>query len=452
MPRSESKFVCSSCGFQSPRWLGRCPECGEWNTMVEETEVSRQKHKSSQKEEAVILAQDLGEETRRFSGGMEEFDRVLGGGFVEGSVILLGGEPGIGKSTLLLSVSDHVASSVGKVLYASGEESLAQVRMRAGRLGVRSQNLFFISTRDIDSILSAADGISPRLLIVDSIQTCEDSEATGLPGGPSQVQACAVRLQEYAKSQNVTCVLVGHSIKSGGLSGPRLLEHLVDTVLFFEGDSNHLYRVIRAHKNRFGPTNEVAVFEMEEKGLREIKNPSEFFLSERVSDQPGASIAVCLKGRNPLCVQVESLVASCPYGTPRRVAGEVDYQRALLILAVLTKKLGLGLDNRDVYLKVAGGIRVDEPGLDLAAALAVVSSYYDVSIKPQVAFFGEIGLSGEVRAVPRMGDRMREALRVGFESLIVPRSFAQKEKGNPNIIGVSSLEEAVRNALTKNHL
>ncbi len=451
MPRSASKFVCSSCGFQSLRLYGKCPRCGEWNTMIEEVE---RPVKSSRAEgrtvEPVILSKVPLQDVRRFSSGMGEFDRVLGGGFVPGSVILLAGEPGIGKSTLLLTVSESVAKSRGRVLYTSGEESQNQVRMRAERLGVLTDELFFAAVQDVDAILEMCSRVRPELLVVDSIQTCEDLSVDSLPGGPNQVRACAVKLQQYAKEHGVTCVMVGHTVKTGGIAGPRLLEHLVDTVLYFEGDSNHLYRLVRAQKNRFGPTNEVAVFQMEDKGIVEIPNPSEIFLSERNASRAGSCVAVCLKGNQAMCLEVQSLLAACVYGSPRRVTGEIDQQRVSLILAVLARKLEPGLDTRDAYVKVAGGIRIDEPGVDLAVGLALMSSYYDRPVKPGLVCFGEIGLSGEVRMVSRMEDRVKEAQRVGFEEILVPAGFVKRHKAQGNLKGISSVEEAVRYALGGN--
>lgn len=448
MPRVTSRFVCSSCGYQSPRQYGKCPQCGEWNTMTEEVERPVKTSKAAAVTvEPVILSRVPVQDVTRFRSGMNEFDRVLGGGFVPGSVILLAGEPGIGKSTLLLTISESIAKSRGRVLYTSGEESQNQVRMRAERLGVLTDDLFFAAVQDVDAILEMCGKVKPELLIVDSIQTCEDEGVDSLPGGPNQVRACATKLQQYAKENNVTCVMVGHTVKTGGIAGPRLLEHLVDTVLYFEGDSNHLYRIVRAQKNRFGPTNEVAVFQMEDRGIVEIPNPSEIFLSERNAGNTGSCVAVCLKGNQAMCLEVQSLLAACAYGAPRRVTGEIEHQRVSLILAVLSKKLEAGLDMRDAYVKVAGGIRIDEPGIDLAVGLALMSSFYDRPVKPGLACFGEIGLSGEVRMVSRMEDRVKEAQRVGFEEILVPSGFLKRHKASPNLKGISSVEEAVRNAL-----
>jgi len=395
----------------------------------------------------VVLSKVPSEDILRFGSGMAEFDRVLGGGLVPGSVILLAGEPGIGKSTLLLSVADKVAKTQGKVLYTSGEESQGQVRMRAHRLGVASDNLYFSALLDVDAILSACQDLSPKLLIVDSIQTCEDTSVASLPGGPTQVRTCATKLQQYAKDRGVAVIMVGHTVKAGGIAGPRLLEHLVDTVLYFEGDQNHLYRIVRAQKNRFGPTNEVSVFQMEETGLAEVPNPSELFLSERDVRNIGSCVGVCLKGNQAICLEVQALVATSVYGAPRRVTSEIEHGKAALVLAVLSKRLANALDNKDAFLKVAGGIRIDEPGIDLPSAIAVMSSYLDIPVKPGLCCFGEIGLSGEVRMVARMEDRMKEALRVGFTEVMVPAGFLRRHKGGQNVMGVSTVEEAVRNAL-----
>jgi DNA repair protein RadA/Sms len=448
MPRASSRFVCSSCGYETPRWYGKCPQCGEWNTFTEEVERPLIKSREGRaKSSPVILSKVPVQDVTRFLSGMPEFDRVLGGGFVPGSVILLAGEPGIGKSTLLLTVSDTVAKSHGRVLYTSGEESQSQVRMRADRLGVLSENLYFSAEQDVDSILDMCSDIKPEVLVIDSIQTCQDESVTSLPGGPTQVRSCATKVQQYAKENNVTVVMVGHTVKAGGIAGPRLLEHLVDTVLYFEGDSNHLYRIVRAQKNRFGPTNEVAVFQMEDRGIVEIPNPSEIFLSERNEENVGSCVGVCLKGNQAMCLEVQALVAPCVYGAPRRVTSEIDHQRASLILAVLAKKLASQLENKDAYVKVAGGIRIDEPGIDLAAGIAIMSSFYELPVRPNLACFGEIGLSGEVRMVPRMDDRVREAQRVGFAEILVPKAYLKRHRGAANVKGVSTVKEAVQNAL-----
>jgi len=454
MPRPVSRFVCSVCGFQSPRWYGRCPQCGEWNTLVEEIERLPQKSNYTQKRtraEAIVLSMAPKEKIVRFSSGIAEFDRVLGGGFVPGSLILLGGEPGVGKSTLLLSASDAVSDSYGRTLYVSGEESLAQVKMRAERLGISSKELYFLSERSIDAILAVCSEIKPRFVVVDSIQTCEDADILSLPGSPTQVRACATRLQSFAKEKNVTVVIVGHTVKSGGIAGPRLLEHLVDVVLYFEGDVDNVYRIVRVRKNRFGPSNEACVFRMEPNGLMEIENPSEMFLSERKPNRSGCCVSACLTGNKPVCVEVQALVTTPLYGGPRRVASEIDYQRVLLIIAVLSKKMISGLDGKDAFLKVAGGVKIDEPGIDLACAIALVSSYYDIPVQDEIACFGELGLSGEIRTVPRMEERVKEALRIGFKRVLVPQPFAQKCEVASNIAGVSSVEDAVRNALVESH-
>jgi DNA repair protein RadA/Sms len=452
MARVSSKYVCSSCGFQTPTWYGRCPQCQEWNSMVEEVEKSRYETSKDRKNldaraEAIALVKIKEDSNQRFSSGMAELDRVLGGGIVPGSVILLGGEPGIGKSTLLLTASRNIAKNVGPVLYTSGEESGNQVKLRANRINVDSERLMFAATSDVDTILQLSEEIRPNLLVVDSIQTCEDTSINSMPGAPTQVRATATKIQQHAKALGIAVVMVGHTVKTGGIAGPRLLEHLVDTVLYFEGDSNHLYRIIRAQKNRFGATNEVAVFQMEDRGIVEVSNPSEIFLSERDAHNIGSAVGACLKGNRPMCVEVQALVATSTYGAPRCVTSEIDYQRAIMILAVLSKRLGTGLENRDAFVKIAGGIRVDEPGVDLPCAIALASSYYEVPVRPNTVCFGEIGLSGDIRMVARMEERVREALRIGFTNIIVPKAFEKTWRGPEKIKGVSSIEEAVRSAL-----
>lgn len=452
MQRTVKRYVCSSCGFSAPIWYGRCPRCQEWNSLVEEVSAANAGKGKKDNLHAAAPLISFGEakdEGARFSSGIKELDRVLGGGIVPGSIILLGGEPGIGKSTLLLAVSQNVAKDTGPVLYASGEESQNQVGLRAKRLGVNAENLLFIATGDVETIIKVTSQIRPKLLVVDSIQTCEDATVDSMPGGPTQVRASATKIQQYAKGTGTAVIMVGHTVKTGGIAGPRLLEHLVDTVLYFEGDQNHLYRIIRAQKNRFGATNEVAVFQMRDKGLSEVPNPSEIFLSERNSHNIGSAVGACLKGNQPMCVEIQALVAACVYGSPRRVTSEVDSQRAAMLLAVLSKNLSPGFDNRDAFLKVAGGIKVQEPGVDLPCAIALASSYYDVPVKPNTACFGEIGLSGDIRMVARMEERVKEALRVGFDAVLVPQAFKKEWKGHGAIKGVSTVEEAVRNALAK---
>ncbi len=445
-----NRFVCSNCGYQSPRWYGRCPECGQWNSLEKQESVLKKQGRKAQSKvvKPVILSKSVPQNMQRFSSGFAEFDRTIGGGFVPGSLMLLGGEPGIGKSTFLLSVANKTALSGGCSLYISGEESLSQVKLRADRLGVKCEDLYFASENNVDAIIHMCLQVKPKFLVVDSIQTCEDPSIDSLPGSPAQIRSCAVKFQEYAKSENVTTILAGHTVKSGDLAGPKLLEHLVDTVLYFEGQLSHLYRIIRARKNRFGATNEVAVFQMGKSGLVEIENPSEFFLSERIEDRPGCCVAACIQGNKPVLVEVQALVTPCLYGTPRRIAGETDRQKLLLIAAVTSKYVASQLDNMDIFVKVAGGARVSEPGIDLACAIAIVSSCYDIPVRRDIACFGEIGLSGEIRMVPRMEDRVKEALRLGFAKVLVPDRFMRDCKLS-EITGASTVEEGIRNALTK---
>ena len=449
MKGQRSVFVCSSCGFQSPRWYGKCPECGEWNTMVQVEAEAVEGSRQGEGAMAVPFAALPESLVSRFSSGFEEFDRVLGGGFVPGSLVLLGGEPGVGKSTLLLKSADMVSGSGRKVLYTSGEESQSQVAMRSRRLGVKNPNLFFLGSQNVDSIIEAARKVEPCLVIVDSIQTAEDPSLPSLPGTPVQIRACAAKLLGFAKENDVTVVLVGHTVKTGEIAGPRLLEHLVDTVLYFEGEKANLHRIIRAQKNRFGPTYEVCVFRMEEEGLEEVKNPSQEFLSERSPENPGSCVSVCLTGTQPICVEVEALVVPSVYGAPRRICTELDQNRVSLVLAVLSRNVAAGLEARDAFLKIPGGFRVSEPAVDLACAVALVSSYRQVPVADDLVVIGELGLSGEVRMVPRLEDRVKEALRMGFSRALVPERFV-RGLSQKNLIGVRTVEEAVRYAL-RNH-
>lgn len=447
MKRASSNFVCLSCGFQSPRWYGKCPECGEWNTMIEE-EKGRREDGNRRKEVKAIPFSEFPEcVLTRFSSGFEEFDRVLGGGFVPGSLVLLAGEPGVGKSTLLLKSADMVSASGRKVLYTSGEESQSQIALRSRRLGVKNAGLFFLGSQNVDDIIDAARKINPSLVIVDSIQTAEDESLPSLPGTPAQIRACATKLLEFAKENDVTVVLVGHTVKTGDIAGPRLLEHLVDTVLYFEGEKTNLHRIIRAQKNRFGPTYEVCVFRMEDEGLEEVKNPSQEFLSERNPENPGSCVSVCLSGTQPICIEVEALVAPSVYGAPRRICTELDQNRVSLVLAVLARNVAAGLETKDAFLKIPGGFKVSEPAVDLACAVALVSSYRQTPVADDLVVIGELGLSGEVRMVPRLEDRVKEAFRMGFSRALVPERFARGQS-RKNLIAVRTVEEAVRYALS----
>ncbi|MBX5475631.1 MAG: DNA repair protein RadA [Clostridia bacterium] len=417
-------FVCQACGAQSPRWLGRCPDCGAWNSYFEERLASRTRgtgqpgRDRARVPEAAPITEVSSVAERRLSTGIVEFDRALGGGFVAGGVTLLTGEPGIGKSTLLLQVAHAVAAS-DTVLYVAGEESPQQIRLRAERLGALAPRIRVLPETHVTAVAEAWKALRPGLVVVDSIQTLADAELESPPGSVSQVRAAAGRLIALAKESDVPLVLVGHVTKEGSIAGPKVLEHAVDTVLYFEGERHAAYRLVRATKNRFGAANEVGCFEMRESGLVEVPNPSAWFLAER-ADAPGAVVAACVEGTRPLLVEVQALVSDARYGAGRRTASGMDANRLALLLAVLERRCGLAFGDQDAYLKVSGGARLDEPAADLAAALALASSFLDRPIPPDVAVFGEVGLGGEVRGVQHAAQRVREARRLGFARVVLP--------------------------------
>ena len=426
--KTRSRYVCQECGKQSLRHMGRCPACGEFNTMVEEIiEVSRPGAGTMQPR--VVLPntkpQRLNEvnteEGQRLRVPMSEFNRVLGGGLVPGSIILIGGEPGIGKSTLLIQTSALVAESAGRVLYCSAEESTRQIKMRADRLQLKTDNLFLVTETNLKNILEHTYNLDPTVLVVDSIQTIYTEESESSPGSVSQVRECASRLQMLAKTSGVCVFLVGHVTKEGNIAGPRMLEHLVDTVLYLEGDPFQAYRLLRSVKNRFGATSEIGVFEMSGLGMIEVPNPSEAFLAERVVSAPGTAIAVTMEGTRPLLVEVQALTSQTTFGNPRRTPNGVDYNRLLLISAVLSKRLGLKLHEQDIFVNVVGGLTVSEPASDLAMAVALASSYHNQAVPADMAFVGEIGLSGELRTVSQLPARLAEAAKLGFKRVMIPR-------------------------------
>lgn len=432
MTKVKVRYVCQECGHESLKWMGRCPNCNKWNSFVEEarptsTGKNESAHISSSALKPIPVTEVEFLKDERFSTNIAEFDRVLGGGVVPGSLILLGGDPGIGKSTILLQVTYELSETCGPVLYISGEESIKQVRLRAERLKALSKNLLVCSETDIETIIALIEEISPRVVVVDSIQTTFSSELPSAPGSVGQIRECAARLLEIAKRDGISIFLVGHVTKSGVIAGPRVLEHMVDTVLYFEGERHHSYRVIRAVKNRFGSTNEIGLFEMGENGLRAVDNPSEIFLAERSSGVPGSVVVAAMEGTRPLLVEVQALVGQTPFGgTPRRMTTGVDYNRASIILAVLEKRVGLTLQNQDIYLNVVGGVKIDEPAADLGIAVAIASSLRNKAADPRSVIIGEVGLSGEVRAVTHLGKRIREAAKLGFTRFIVPRNNMKK--------------------------
>ncbi|OUN01686.1 MAG: DNA repair protein RadA [Firmicutes bacterium ZCTH02-B6] len=416
------RFACQQCGYESPRWLGRCPSCQAWNSLVPQEAAPSTPLPAARA--AIRRLSDVDPSLeRRSSTGIAELDRVLGGGVVPGSVVLMGGEPGIGKSTLLLQASHSFAQLHGSVLYVCAEESVHQVAMRAARLGVRAELLHVLAESDVDVIVATAEAERPRWLVVDSIQTVAASDVDGPPGSLVQVRESAARLARLARETGIPVLLVGHVNKQGFLAGPKVLEHAVDAVLYLEGERHTQFRTLRAAKNRFGSTHEVGLFEMVDTGLREVPNPSELFLQERVAGQPGTVVAALMEGTRPLLVEVQALVGPAPFGgTPRRQVAGVDYQRAAIVLAVLERRCGLPLHAADVYVNAAGGVRADEPAVDLAVALAVASAHLDRPIDPGTVVFGEVGLTGEVRATRHAERRIQEAAKLGFRRCVMPKA------------------------------
>ena len=453
MAKTHSTYVCQQCGYSSPKWLGRCPDCSQWNTFVEEV-ATRKTARSSKGTAAVynppkpISEIMIGEHHRR-SSGIAEFDRVLGGGIVPGSAVLIGGDPGIGKSTLLTQVASNLGLDGQITLYVSGEESPEQIKLRADRMGVVTGKLYLVSETDIEQIEACISSLNPGAVIVDSIQTMYDPSLESAAATVSQVRSCTAVLTRIAKSTRTPVFIVGHVTKEGAIAGPRVLEHMVDTVLYFEGDRHQAYRILRAVKNRFGSTDELGIFEMRDEGLIEVPNPSEILLSERPLHGPGSVVSATIEGTRPLLVEVQALVAPSYFSAPRRMVSGIDYNRAMLILAVLEKRVGLSLANQDVYVNVAGGVRIVEPAVDLAIAVAVASNLKDRPVDPNTVVIGEVGLAGEVRGVSQIEKRIKEAARLGFERVIVPTHSIQKASKHRGIrvVGVESAFRAVEAAI-----
>ena len=441
--RERTLFACQECGHQAPKWLGRCPDCGGWNTLVEErvqtsARTGRPPRDAAPQRVAEIATR--GEERRET--GIGELDRVLGGGLVDGSAILIGGDPGIGKSTLVLEAAAALARAGAKVLYVSGEESAQQIRMRADRLGLGESAAWVLCETSLEEILAQAEKLRPDFIVVDSIQTIFTPELSSAPGSIGQVRDSAARLIAHAKSTGASCFLVGHVTKEGHLAGPRVLEHMVDTVLYFEGDRGHSFRVLRAVKNRFGSTNEIGVFEMKDSGLAPVTNPSEIFLAERPVNVAGSVVVASIEGTRPILVELQALVTPSAFGTPRRTTLGVDGARVALLVAVLEKKVGLHLTGQDIFLNVAGGFRLTEPAADLGAIAAVASSFLDRPVEPTTLVVGEVGLAGEVRAVSQCEVRVREAAKMGFRRCILPESTERRMTSNGiELIGIRSLED-----------
>ncbi|MBN1380983.1 MAG: DNA repair protein RadA [Deltaproteobacteria bacterium] len=448
MKKIKTQFFCQNCGYQSPKWLGKCPSCNEWNQFVEE-EIRAMGGDGAQELKfngsPVPIDAITADEGERIKTGIVELDRVLGGGIIQGSAVLVGGDPGIGKSTLLLQVLQKLAEQGRKVLYVSGEESAKQIKLRGRRLGASSDKLLVLVEIDLDGILRQISDIKPSAVVIDSIQTVYSSVLSSAPGSVGQVREATEKLILAAKKTGIPVFLVGHVTKDGSIAGPKVMEHMVDTVLYFEGDSGHAYRIIRGIKNRFGPANEIGIFEMRDSGLIEVENPSEFFLSERPEGASGSVVSPSMEGTRPILVEIQSLVSTSNLGMPRRTAIGVDHNRVSMLVAVMGKVCGLHLGNQDVFINVAGGVKVDEPAIDLGIVASMASSYLDRPIDAGTVVFGEIGLTGEVRGISQMEARIKEAARMGFNRCILPKTQGRTrptgEGARIKLIRISNLKE-----------
>ncbi len=453
MAKVKTRYVCQNCGYVSPRYLGRCPNCSEWNTLVEEVEQKSAAVKATprvtltgttnapQKIDTIKISQ-----TPRVDTKNGELNRVLGGGVVPGSMVLIGGDPGIGKSTLLLQVSGSLSDQGGKLLYVSGEESANQIKMRAQRLGVSGSEFYLYPETDMGSILQNIEDLKPDYVIIDSVQTMQMPEVTSAVGSVAQIREVTAALMQVAKTNGITIFIVGHVTKGGAIAGPKILEHMVDTVLYFEGDMHRSYRILRAVKNRFGSTNEIGVFEMRDGGLVEVPNPSEIFLEERLSGATGSAVVVSMEGTRPILAEIQALVTPTAFGNAKRTTTGLDHNRVSLIMAVLERRAGLLLQNQHAYVKAAGGVKLDEPAIDLAIAMSLVSSYRDQQTAPDDCFIGELGLTGEIRRVTRIDQRIAEAAKLGFKRVFIPQNNLNglELPTNIDVVGVKTISEALR--------
>ena len=446
MAKNKTVFVCSECGNESSKWLGRCPACQAWNSFYEQKVVETKNKELKGKKTSIPqkLNSYEAKETLRIHTGFQELDRVLGGGLVKGSLVLLGGEPGIGKSTLILQICDKIKGD-GKVLYVSGEESAEQIKLRADRLNINNEDILFLGETDIDLVNEAIINVNPKLVIIDSIQTMYSDEITAAAGSVSQVREITSQVMRVCKSKGITTIIIGHVTKDGNIAGPRVLEHMVDVVLYLEGERYFSYRILRGVKNRFGSTNEIGMFEMENEGLVEIVDPSSVLISERQDNPAGSCIAISLEGTRPMLLELQSLATQSVYGLPRRNAIGIDYNRLTLLIAVLEKRVGLNLGAQDVYLNIVGGIKVNEPAIDLGICAAVTSTFKNIPIKEDVAVVGEVGLTGEIRRVNMIEKRLKEAEKLGYKTVIIPYSNKKllKEKFKLDIIGAKNIREAL---------
>jgi len=450
MAKTKTTFFCQNCGAQHSKWMGKCPQCNQWNTIVEEVVQKEviQSWDSSQsstgkKSKPFRVSEIVTNQEKRMETRNEELDRVLGGGVVPGSLILLGGEPGIGKSTLMLQLALSVSHL--KTLYVSGEESLNQIKMRSERIGIDNENLFILAETKTQSIFNQIKALSPQLLIIDSIQTLQTEMIESSPGSVSQIRECTAELLRYAKESSTPVILIGHITKDGSLAGPKILEHMVDVVLQFEGDRNHLFRILRAHKNRFGSTQELGIYEMHGSGLREVKNPSEILISQRDDELSGNAIAATMEGARPMMIEIQALVSSAVYGTPQRSTTGYDIKRLNMLLAVLEKRAGFRLAAKDVFLNITGGIKVDDPAIDLAVVASILSSNEDISISSKVCFAAEVGLAGEIRPINRVEQRISEAEKLGFQVIFISKyNKVDISKFKIKVVLVSKMEDMFR--------
>ena len=447
MAKTNTVFFCNECGYESAKWLGKCPACNAWNTFVEEKVVKQGNNKTVVKKTVTPVSLKSIEKIKisRVSSGFDELDRVLGGGFVNGSLTLLGGEPGIGKSTLILQICEKFKTD-GKVLYVSGEESAEQIKIRADRLGINSENIMFLGETDINAIEQTIEDMDPKLVIIDSIQTMYSDDITSAPGSVSQVREITSRIMKMCKMKGITTVIIGHVTKDGTIAGPRVLEHMVDAVLYIEGERYFSYRIVRGVKNRFGSTNEIGMFEMRNEGMVEITNPSSVLLTDREDNPAGSVIVASLEGTRPILVELQALTSTTVFGMPRRTANGIDYNRVTLLIAVLEKIGGVNLGNQDVYMNIVGGIKINEPALDLGVILSAASSFKNISIPKDVAVIGEVGLTGEIRSVNMIEKRLKEVEKMGLKKCIIPDSNKKllKEKFKLDIIGCKDIIDAMK--------
>ncbi len=455
MAKTKSIFMCQECGYESPKWMGKCPACNQWNTFVEEKIQSKKSRHTTGVEDHRVRRKPTTinevsmQDEKRIKIGMEELNRVLGGGVVPGSLVLIGGDPGIGKSTLLLQLSSQLAATKHTSLYISGEESEKQTKLRASRLNINEEALYILSETNLEYVIDTINEMNPAFVVIDSIQTIYLDSVTSAAGSVSQVRECTQALMKVAKTKGIPIFIVGHVTKEGAIAGPRLLEHMVDTVLYFEGERHHTFRILRSVKNRFGSTHEMGIFEMKEEGLVEVSNPSEIFLEERSQGIAGSTVVASMEGTRPMLVEIQALISPTQFGNARRMATGLDHNRVPLLMAVLEKRAGLLLQNQDAYVKVSGGVKLDEPAIDLAVAICIASSFRDQPTNKDDVFIGEVGLTGEIRRVSRIEQRVKEAAKLGFKRIILPNrnlgSFTPPK--GLDLVGVDTLQDALRLAL-----